>query len=343
MASGVEEAGLILVSFLLPLLVALLAMPPFIRYLRRSGMVVDDVHKVPQVKVASPIGPLLFLAALAGEAFVYFAFGSVVPLVVIAGSALAFVVGIIDDFFPLGGRTKPFLLIMAGVPVAAAAAIHSGVYDPGLAFPLLGRAGDHFTIYTVLVLAAFPVVANAFNMMDSLNGQLSGFTLLTSVALLFGVALRLAFTPDFSAVHLASVLPLVAVAVVFYVFNRYPSRGFDGDSGALMLGGMFAALAITCGVEIAAIVAIVPAILNSFYTLSSARGFVERRRMTTRPTRVEGEKLYASMERSAPTTLIRLILLSGPLGEKEIVREVLLLTSVSCLLSAVTSVLTWVA
>ena len=34
----------------------------------------------------------------------------------------------------------------------------------------------------------------------------------------------------------------------------------------------------------AAMIAIVPAILNSFYTLSSVRGFVERRKMPTRPT-----------------------------------------------------------
>jgi len=65
--------------------------------------------------------------------------------------------------------------------------------------------------------------------------------------------------------------------------------------------------------------------------------------MTSRPTRLgQDGKLYASLEPSAPTTLIRLILLSGPQGEREIVREVFILTAVSCLLSAAISILTWV-
>ncbi len=138
-------------------------------------------------------------------------------------------------------------------------------------------------------------------------------------------------------------LPLVAIAAGFFVFNRYPSKAFDGNSGSLMLGTMFASLAITGGVEIAAIIAIVPAILNSFYTLSSARGFIERRKMAARPTRLgEDGKMYASLERSSPNTLIRLILLSGPLEERDLVKNVLILTAVACLLSSAISILTWV-
>ncbi len=338
-----ENATLILVSFLIPLFLVLLLMPGFMKYLVRLGRVADDVHKIPPTKIPCPVGPLLFLGVVGGEAFVYFAYGSVIPLVVVGAAAIAFVVGITDDLYVLGGKTKPLLLLLAAVPLLGAATFRSGVYVPRLAFPLLGTIGAHLTLYTLLAVAAFPIVANAFNMMDSFNGQISGFTLMTSVALLFGVALHAAFHPGFSLVRVASVLPLVGVSAAFFVFNRYPSRAFDGDSGALMFGSMFATLAITSGVEIAAIIAIVPAILNSFYTLSSARGFVERRKMASRPTRLGNDgMLYASVEPSAPNTLIRLILLSGPLGEKDIVREVFVLTAVTCLLSGAISVLTWV-
>ncbi len=343
MTAGLVDAGLLLAAFMLPFLAILLAMPRFMKYLRMSGRVVDDVHKTPPTKVPCPVGPLLFIGALVGEVFVYLAFGSLIPLVVVGGAGIAFAVGIVDDLFVLGGKTKPLLLVFAAAPLVVAALLQSGVYDASIAFPLLGSTGAHFTIYTLLVVAAFPIVANAFNMMDSFNGQISGFTVLTSLALLFAVVLRATFDSGYSLARVASVLPLVAISGAFYIFNRFPSQAFDGDSGALMLGAIFATLAVTSGVEIAAIIAIVPAILNSFYTLSSARGFVERRRMTTRPTRLgEDGKLYASMEKSAPTTLIRLILLSGPLDEQGVVREVLLLTAVSCLLSCATSVLTWV-
>jgi UDP-N-acetylglucosamine--dolichyl-phosphate N-acetylglucosaminephosphotransferase len=110
-----------------------------------------------------------------------------------------------------------------------------------------------------------------------------------------------------------------------------------------MLGAMFAGLAITGGVEVAAMIAIVPAILNSFYTLSSVRGFVERRRMGGRPTYLGDDgRLYATADPSAPTTLVRLILLAGPQSERELVKNIMILVAASCLLSAAISILTWV-
>ena len=343
MQPDLAEAGLILLSFIIPLLLVILAMPRSIRYLTRSGRVVDDVHKQPPTKVPFPVGPLLFLGALAGEIFAYLAFGSLTPLAVIGGAAVAFTIGLADDLFVLGGKTKPLLLLLAAVPLVVLAMFQKDLYVSNLTFPLLGHIGEHFTIYILLVIVAFPVVANAFNMMDSFNGQISGFTLLTSLALLFGVVLHAIADPSFSLARVASVLPLTAVSAGFFVFNRYPSKAFDGDSGSLMLGTMFASLAITGGVEIAAMIAIVPAILNSFYTLSSARGFVERRRMAARPTRLgEDGKMYASLEPSSPNTLIRLILLSGPLDERDLVKSIFILTAVACLLSGAISILTWV-
>jgi UDP-N-acetylglucosamine--dolichyl-phosphate N-acetylglucosaminephosphotransferase len=318
-------------------------MPPFLGALTRSGKVVDDVHKRPPTKVASPAGPMLFIAALAGEVVAYLAFGSLIPLAVIGAAFVAFAVGITDDLFVLGGKIKPLLLLLAAVPLVALARVESNLYIPALTFPIIGHTAPHFIIYTLLVVASFPIVANAFNMMDSFNGQISSFTLLASLALAFGIALHSAYTSGFSLVHMASALPLVAVALGFLFFNRYPSRAFDGDSGSLMFGAMFAGVAITGGVEVAAMIAIVPAILNSFYTLSSVRGFVERRMMNARPTYLgDGGKLYATADPSAPTTLVRLILLAGPQSERDLVKSILILVAASCLLSAAISILTWV-
>jgi UDP-N-acetylglucosamine--dolichyl-phosphate N-acetylglucosaminephosphotransferase len=211
-----------------------------------------------------------------------------------------------------------------------------------LAFPFFHSTSPHFTIFVGLVLLAFPVVSNAFNMMDSFNGQISGFSLLTSLALLFGVVLHAAYTSGFALARIASTLPLVGIAAAFVVFNRYPSRVFDGDSGALMLGAMYAGLAVTGGVEMAAIVAIIPSILNSFFILSSVRGLVERRKMKSRPTYLGKDgKLHASLEKDAPVTLARMLLLNGQLTERELVKAVLSITAIACVLSVITSALTW--
>jgi UDP-N-acetylglucosamine--dolichyl-phosphate N-acetylglucosaminephosphotransferase len=340
---GLADAGLLLLAFLVPFLLTLLGLPRYLKALVRLGRVSDDVHKNPPTKVPEPAGPMLFLAALFGELVVAFAFSSIVPLAVTLGAGIAFLVGLADDLYVLGGKTKPLLLLLAGVAFVGTVLLKSNLYEPVVSFPLLGDTNSHFIIYTVLAVVAFPVVANAFNMMDSFNGEISWFTLLASLALLVGVGLHAAFTSGFSLARVASVLPLVAVAASFLIFNRYPARAFDGDSGALMFGAMFAGLAITGGVEIAAMIAIVPAILNSFYTLSSVRGFVERRRIASRPTYLgEDGTLNASMERDAPNTLVRLVLLAGPLSEGDLVKSIVVLISGACLLSAAISILTWV-
>lgn len=343
MPPGLADIGLLLLSFAAPFVLLLAGLPPFLGFLTRTGRLLDDVHKSPPSKVPAPVGPALFLAALVGELVVAVGYQSLVPVAVILGAAVAFGVGLWDDLHVLGGKAKPVLLLLAGLAFVGLVLAKPDLYSSAITFPILGDVSPHFTIYTVLAVVAFPVVANAFNMMDAFNGEVSWFALLTSLALLFGATLHYAATAGFDLARVASVLPLVAVAGAFLVFNRYPSRAFDGDSGSLMFGAMFAGLSVTSGVEIAAMIAIVPAILNSFFTLSSVRGFVERRRMAVRPTFIGDDGLlHASLEPGAPSTLVRLLLLDGPLSEKELVKSIVYLTLLACLFSVAISALTWV-
>jgi UDP-N-acetylglucosamine--dolichyl-phosphate N-acetylglucosaminephosphotransferase len=340
---GLAEVGLLLLSFFVPLAAVLIGLPPFLRFLIKSGRTSEDVHKNPPTRVPEPAGPLLFVAALIGEVLVAVGFNTWVPVAVVLGAGVAFVVGLADDLFVLGGKTKPLLLILAGVAFVSLVVVDPALYEPVITFPILGDTAPHFTIYTALAVIAFPVVSDAFNMMDAFNGEISWFALLTSLALLVGVSLHAAYTSGFSLARVGATLPLVAVATGFLLFNRYPSRAFDGDSGSLMFGAMFAGLAITGGVEIAAIIAITPAILNSFYTLSSVRGFVERRKMPSRPTYIGSDGLlYPSTEPGAPNTLVRLVLLAGALSEKDLVKSLMYLTLAACLFSVAISILTWV-
>lgn len=343
MLPGVADSGWLALSFLVPLGLVFTLMPRYLAFLTGKGRVVDDVHKIPTTKVPSPVGPVLLVGLVVGEVVAYIYSQSMIAPAIIGAILIAFIVGITDDLFVLGGKIKPLLLLLPAAPLVLAQEIQPGVYQAALYFPILGETSEHFFIYTILVVAAIPVVSNAYNMMDSFNGEISGFVLLTSIAVTFGILLRAYAIPGYSPVHLVAALPLVGVALAFNFYNRYPSRAFDGDSGSLVFGTMLAALAVTGGVEIAAAVAIIPAILNSFYILSSLRGFVERRMMGSRPTYMaEDGKLYASEDSMAPTTLARMILLEGPLSEKELVKMILILTGIACLLSAATSVLTWV-
>ncbi len=344
MLPSVEDLLLFSVAFVVPCVIIFALMPTYIRLLTSRGRLATDVHKKGGEKVPTPAGPLLILAIVVGEAAIYALNESSIPLAAIAVTLVAGVVGLYDDFRGLGGVVKPLLLMLAAVPLILLERVHGSLYNAQLFFPLFGGTGTHYIIFAILIVAAMPVASNAFNMLDAFNGELSGFTALASVALIVAILFRASAFSSFDFIRLAAALPLAATALCFYFYNRYPSRIFDGDSGSLMFGALFATLAIVGGVEIAALVAVIPAVLNSYYIIYSIRGFVEHKRMAARPTFLgEDGMLHASEQPGAPTTLVKMILAKSPMGERDLVRSILVLTAYACILSVLTSAMTWLA
>jgi UDP-N-acetylglucosamine--dolichyl-phosphate N-acetylglucosaminephosphotransferase len=339
---SVEDFFLFVVAFAVPCIVIFATMPGYMRMLGRRGRLANDVHKAAGAKVPTPAGPLLILAIVAGEAGIYLVAESSIPLAAIAVTLVAGGVGLYDDVRGLGGIVKPLLLCFAAVPLILLEMVHQSLYNAQLYFPLFGGTGTHYIIFAILIVAAMPVASNAFNMLDAFNGELSGFTVLATAALMIAIVMRAVSSASFDYIRLAATLPLAAAALCFYFYNRYPSRIFDGDSGSLMFGALFAALAIIGGVEIAALVAAIPAVLNSYYILSSIRGFVEHKKMAARPTFLGDDgRLHASAAAGAPTTLVKMMLTREPLGERDLVRGILMLTAYACFLSVITSAMTW--
>ena len=96
--------------------------------------------------------------------------------------------------------------------------------------------------------------------------------------------------------------------------NQFIALIFPGDSGALTLGAMYGTIAIIGHVEIIAAVALLPAVINSFLFLSSMKRIVEHRQIKGKPTEnTDDFKLKATSDKTAPVTLVRLILAGGPL------------------------------
>jgi UDP-N-acetylglucosamine--dolichyl-phosphate N-acetylglucosaminephosphotransferase len=329
-------------AFVVPCVVIFVVMPRYIDFLRSKGRSATDVHKVGGTKVATPAGPLLIAALVLGEIAVFLVHESTIPVVVIEVAVVAGAIGLYDDLRGLGGIVKPGLMILAAVPLILEQQVHQSLYTAQLYFPLFGSTGTHFIIFAILILASMPVASNAFNMLDSFNGEISGFTFIAAIALIVAIVMRGYVTAGFNWDRLAATLPLAAVAFSFYYYNRFPSKIFDGDSGSLMFGATYATLAILGGVEIAALVAAIPAVLNSYYIILSVRGFVEHKKMSSRPTYLgEDGKLHASEQPGAPTTLVRMILLGSPMGEKDLVKSIIALAAFACVLSIITSATTW--
>jgi len=302
-------------------------MPIFIRFLTSKGKVVNDSHKPNKPMVPRPGGPVLLLSIIAGELILFFMTGINEIMGIIITTAIAFVVGFIDDFKIMPGWFKPAALILASIPI-----IMFHAYDNqlnvifGYVFiPLL---------YIPLILIAIPLVGNTINSIDVFNGAATGFLIITMVPLLLSSLL-------FGSLDIFLIeLPFFASLLAFYKFHKYPSKIFPGDSGTLIMGAMYGSFAIASQSEIIAIIALLPAIMNSFLFLSSVRKIVEHRQIKARPTIIKDDyRLEASKEKDAPITLVRLILLDGPLSEKQIVNKIYKLGFFSSCLSFITILL----
>ncbi|MEJ7642834.1 MAG: UDP-N-acetylglucosamine-1-phosphate transferase [Candidatus Nitrosocosmicus sp.] len=246
---------------------------------------------------------------------------------IIITTAIAFVVGFIDDFKIMPGWFKPAALILASIPIIMFHAYDNqlNVIFGNVFIPLL---------YIPLILIAIPLVGNTINSIDVFNGAATGFLIITMVPLLLSSLL-------FGSLDIFLIeIPFFASLLAFYKFHKYPSKIFPGDSGTLIMGAMYGSFAIASQSEIIAIIALLPAIMNSFLFLSSVRKIVEHRQIKARPTIIKDDyRLEASKEKDAPITLVRLILLDGPLSEKQIVNKIYKLGFFSSCLSFITILL----
>lgn len=315
------------ITFVATFVATFAATPIVARAMRARGIVGVDIHKTSKDKVPEMCGLAILLGLAAGTVVYCLA----MPLAVrqcaafIGSVLIAGAVGIVDDLHPLGARIKPVLTAFAGVPILVLRA-----YFPYPDIPLYGPV--RLTIvYPILIPIAFAVTSNSINMMDVMNGAMPG----TVAIIAFTMLVVLLWSHELRTATLASAL--LAAMLAFYYFNRYPSKVFDGDTGSLSAGAALGALAILGRIEAVTIVALIPYIMNSFYGLTSVRGLREHREIRQRPTRLlDNGLLEASSQKGAPVTLARLILAEGPLGEKDVVKGMMILTGISSLLAVVT-------
>jgi UDP-N-acetylglucosamine--dolichyl-phosphate N-acetylglucosaminephosphotransferase len=226
----------------------------------------------------------------------------------------------------MGGWFKPVALVIASTPIN-----FLGTYDSNLAFPLFGTVQIP-ALYLGLVIFMIPVTGNTINSIDVLNGVASGFMIIAS----FSLSIALVILQNYEMAIIS--LPLGFVSLAFYKYHKIPSKIFPGDSGALTLGAMYGTIAIVGHVEIIAAVALLPAIINSFLFLSSMKRIVEHRQIKGKPVEhTEDFKLKATNDKTAPVTLVRLILAGGPLSEKQVGYAIFKLAIFSGILAIITA------
>jgi len=294
------------VSSIVAFFVVFLMTPPLIKFLEKRNLAVKDINKKGNVMVVRPGGPSIIVGIVASEIVLYAFLQLNEILAIIITTSAAFVIGYIDDKKVMGGWFKPVALAFAAIPI-----IIFGAYDSNLAFPLFGTVQIP-VLYLALIVFMIPITGNTINSIDVLNGVASGFMVIAS----FSLSICLFIIQNYEIAIVS--LPLGFVSLAFYKYHKIPSKIFPGDSGALTFGAMYGTIAIVGGVEILAAVALLPAVINSFLFLSSVKKIIEHRQITN-PTLMTSElKIKSTDDVSAPITLVRLIVASKALSEKQI-------------------------
>jgi len=161
------------------------------------------------------------------------------------GAAVAVTVGAIDDFRGLRWFEK-----LAGQVVAAAVLVGFGVWVDRFTFPFVGVHALPAWLGVPLTIVWVVAIMNMVNFLDGLDGLAAGVTAIAGVTFAV-IALSLA-KPD------AAILSAIVfgACIGFLRHNFYPARIFMGDSGAMLLGFVLAAVAVQGLLKTAATVAL---------------------------------------------------------------------------------------
>lgn len=298
--------------------------PVAIKSLVAKGKVVQDYHKPGKPPVPRPAGPVLMAGIAIAELALYALTMNPAVLAVLASTAIAFAVGYVDDKKVMPGWFKPAALLLAAIPLVV-------LHVQGDRLNLVFGSAFIPLLYIPLVFVIMPIAGNTVNSIDVLNGVASGFVMIAMVPLLAAIAIFGSMD-----IFLAG-LPLLLASAAFYNYHKYPSRIFPGDSGTLLMGTMYGALAVAGRAEIIGVIALLPAVVNSFLFLSSVKRIVEHRQVKARPvTLLDDYRLAASKDAGAPATLVRLIVADGPLSEKEVGHRIFKLAIISAFMAFAT-------
>jgi UDP-N-acetylglucosamine--dolichyl-phosphate N-acetylglucosaminephosphotransferase len=268
------------------------------------------------------------ISIAAAEIVLFILTMNVAVFAILLTTVIAFFVGYIDDSRVMPGWFKPVALLAAALPLVLLDIYVGDVYGDSLNL-IFGSAYIPL-LYVPLIFVIIPITGNTINSIDVLNGVASGFLIIAMVPLLVSIAIF-----GSREVFLAA-LPLLFAAIAFYRYHKFPSRIFPGDSGTLLLGAMYGAIAIAGSSEIIGVIALLPAVMNSFLFLASVKRIVEHREVKARPTILTNDfKIAATNDNTAPATLVRLIVVDKPLGEREIGYQIFKLALFTSLLAFV--------
>lgn len=233
-------------------LITLWSTPRYIRKLTKAGHVVSDVYKKGEVHVPTMGGLAIIGGVLTSLVLSVFLVENVESLLIFYFVVFTYAMfGLLDDLIDVGRFLKIIAPFFMALPIALLNV------DTSL---WLGFADIELGIYYTFILAPLYVmaVANLVNMHSGYNGLQSG----TSLLLLFFITIK-AIERSHSIETILYIMPIFGALLAYYYYNKFPSRIFEGNIGALAIGSAIGGyIVLLNNLQVYGIILLIPHIIN---------------------------------------------------------------------------------
>jgi phospho-N-acetylmuramoyl-pentapeptide-transferase len=255
-----SQAGRVLISSSVALLMCLFLSPRFIDFLRRRsfGQHIQEELLLHQAKMGTPtMGGIIIVVAFAVP-YLCLSTRDWASMGVFGATIACALLGLADDYtkivrrrsLGLRGRTKMIGLLLISVGLWWIATHKAGMSDSVSLRPLHAHIylGPAYILFIYLVFAG---TTNAVNLTDGLDGLAAGCG---AIALLAYVGVTfVTLGPNEHDLELVAGC-MCGACIGFLWFNSFPASVFMGDTGSLAIGGAIAAMAVMTNTEILLIV-----------------------------------------------------------------------------------------
>ena len=160
----------------------------------------------------------------------------------LAAATLIVVIGVADDIWDLDWWTK-----LAGQIIAGGILAYSGIQILTIPLPGYGVVQLPLTFSLGITVLAVVLVMNAINFIDGLDGLVAGVALIAN-GVFFVYSYTFAYqSREVDYLGLASLITavLIGACIGFLPLNFHPAKLFMGDAGALLVGLLMAASALS--------------------------------------------------------------------------------------------------
>ena len=243
---------MVLIFLAVPLVFILVSTPRIIGKLRENALTVRDMYKRDLPSIPTNGGLIILLVSLFSISILSLFYGRfITPLnytIIVVVVLFAFF-GLLDDMVDIGRPAKLILLFFCSYPLLPF------ITTSSIFFPFIGSV-DFAVFYPLMITVYVLVVANLVNMHSGMNGLAPGLSLIVLAALIlkalfFGTITNALF-----------IVCLTGSLLGYFWFEKYPSRIFWGNIGALSIGAAMGAVIVTQGFIISGVIMLIPHIAN---------------------------------------------------------------------------------